>query len=464
MKPTILTLLLSQSLVCIDNAYAHQALMLQANSNVYTNVNVYTNAHANLNVYTNAHANTRANSTILRNSQQIETIEIYQGILDRLLTDAQAPGVAFAILKDGQLVAQGQKGMSDLETKQALQAFSTFRMASVSKQFTAFGIHQCIQAGLLTYETTLGQVFPDAHPEVKKVTIAQLLNHTSGLIDYENLIPKDQQHQVSDRDALRLINEAAYSESAFYFSPGSQFRYSNTGFCILSLVVEAVSQQAYPEYMELAVFKPLGMDLKQGLAYLYDAEKSLPNRSFGYRVISKGTAGQINKHSDLQYAFADQSITSATKGDGCVYLSVPGYVEFASQLLHASSMKNNYHIANHLDENSKSERTDEAVDMKAYLSAVLAHQFPVKDGISYSHGWFVAQQAGSTQLFHSGETSGFRNLVYHHLEKGLSIVIFSNRNDALIGDLFEQFMRSLGEEHAVNGSLFHWMSGVYNGD
>src|SRR5690606_36197478 len=96
-----------------------------------------------------------------------------------------------------------------------------------------------------------------------------------------------------------------------------------------------------------------------------------------------------------------------------------------------------------------------------YINAILAHQYPVKDGVSYSHGWFVVAKPGSTVLFHSGETTGFRNMVYHHLEKGISVSVFANRDDETIGDLFEEVLQVLGEPKPVNKRMFQWMSEVY---
>jgi D-alanyl-D-alanine carboxypeptidase len=374
-----------------------------------------------------------------------------QALLDHYYPQAELPGAALAVVKDGKPLYVGAKGVGNLEKGTPLSINSTFRMASVSKQFTALAIFRLIQVDILTHNTRLEEIFKDLHPEVGQVTIGQLLNHTSGLWDYESLIPSDQKEQVTDADVLRWVN----AQGKTYFPPGTAFRYSNTGFCILAHIVEHYAKIPYADFMYYTIFRPMGLDLGQGWAYMYQKDKTLPNRNFGYAMKRDGATktspigglttgnGKVGGGTVSDFRFADQSITSATKGDGCVYISAEGYLKWGEAIRVASNGAVSAPIT------------------RDYINAILSHQYPVKDGVSYSHGGFVVAKPGSTVLFHSGETTGFRNMVYHHLEKGISVSVFANRDDETIGDLFEEVLQVLGEQKPVNKRMFQWMSEVY---
>lgn len=357
--------------------------------------------------------------------------------------DGNAPGLAISVVRDHQVIYRGAYGMASLEHDVQNLTTTNFRMASVSKQFTALAVYRLIEKGLLSFDTPIGDLLDGLAPVPARVTVGQLLTHSSGLWDYEGLIPRDLQQQLSDADVLELIR----GQEQTYFPPGSQFRYSNTGFCLLSLVVERVSGQPYAEYMKQHLFVPFGMDLGVGASYMYEAGKDMPGRAFGYRPLASG-----------EFRFADQSITSATKGDGCVYVSAEGYANWANHLI--SNSRTTAATAAPVS----SVRVGDFFNAADYLAALEQMKFPVKDGVYYSLGWFVAPPAAgqsALRLFHSGETTGFRNIVYHNLGKGLSVTIFANRDDTRIAQVFEDVLRLLGEEHPVEGSLFFWMSSIY---
>lgn len=338
------------------------------------------------------------------------------------------PGVGIMITRHGELQHKNAYGTANLENSIPLTPSTNFRMASVSKQFTSMATYLLIEQGKLSFDTSLSEIFDGLPTWATHITVGQLMNHTSGIWDYEVLIPRDQQVQVSDADVLHMISTV----DSTYFIPGSQFRYSNTGYCLLSLIVERVSQTDYREYMKQYIFHPLGMTN----SYMYHADAKMTGRAFGYRP---PVAGRNDN-----YRYADQSVTSATKGDGCVYVSPEAYHTWANAVL----------------------RTD--FPSSTYLTEVNYRKTPVKDGIFYSMGWFVAPSTSSQgmRLFHSGETTGFRNIVYHDLGTGLSISIFANRDDTHISAVFEEIVKLMGEAHPVITAseyqeLFFWMSSVY---
>lgn len=342
---------------------------------------------------------------------------------------AASPGVALMVSRHGQPLLIKAYGLADMESGTPLTTTTNLRMASVSKQFTAMATYLLIDRGMLTFDTPLGELFEGLASAPAAVTVGQLLHHTSGLIDYEGLIPKERQEQVSDTDVLEMIRGI----DSLYFESGTDFRYSNTGFCLLSLVVEKVSGMDYREYMQQEIFRPLGMTN----AYMYHAGTEMLNRAYGYRPLGEAP--------ELDFRFADQSVTSATKGDGCVYISAESYLSWANAVLRGG------------------------FPSSEYLEDLEALKTPVRDGIFYSLGWFVAPPSTAhtgMRLFHSGETTGFRNITYHDLGSGLSVSVFANRDDTLISGVFEAILKQVGETHPAAElvepeELFFFMSSIY---
>lgn len=337
-----------------------------------------------------------------------------------------APGYALCIIKDGRIVDQMYEGVADVATGRKIQADTTFRMASVSKQFTAMVILMFVEKGLLRLEDRLSDFFDDCSQAYHEITLKHLLTHSSGIWDYEPLIPNNQKEQVSDADTWRLAN----SKAETYFKPGTRFKYSNTGYCILTLIAENVGQKPYEELIREMLFVPLGMRNSQ----IYDRSKDMEKRALGYAV------------EDGVFRFNDQSITSATKGDGCVYTSIEDYQRWHHAFYHHVFLSD-----------------------KLFNESV-SPQIDVNNDISYGYGWFVGKEKdGSNCFFHSGETSGFMNIVYHNLDKQLMIAVFTNRNDTLVSKVFEKAASKQAIQLAFEGvdpsetMLFEWLAKQYMG-
>jgi CubicO group peptidase (beta-lactamase class C family) len=138
-----------------------------------------------------------------------------------------------------------------------VQSNTNFRLASVTKQFTATAILLLEEKGLIDLNWTLDQVFEDFPEYGQNIQIHHLLNHTSGLLDYEDFVPDSALvNPVMDQGVLAIIQNTDQT----YFPAGEQFRYSNTAFALLALMVEKYSGQDFPEFLEENIFKPLDMN------------------------------------------------------------------------------------------------------------------------------------------------------------------------------------------------------------
>lgn len=294
------------------------------------------------------------------------------------------PGAALLVVVDGKEVYRNGYGLANTETKTAISPETNFRMASVSKQFTAMGILLLEQAHLLSLDDPLARFFPTLPPNIsQKVRIRHLLTHTSGLMDYEAVMSPNQEKQLLDANVLTLLQD----RDSLYFEPGTQFRYSNSGFCLLALIIERVSKQPFAAFIQQRLFKPLGMHQ----SFVYETTNPATNRAMGYAQNQTGT-----------FAFSDQSVTSATKGDGGVYTSLADYKKWIEVLRQGTL----------LDLNAALTRCQYGIDPKL--------------GSYYGLGWFF-QQHTHRVLFHSGSTCGFNNYVITIPDKNFLMAYFSNR-------------------------------------
>lgn len=169
---------------------------------------------------------------------------------------SEAPGLVAAVYRDGRLTEVYTWGGADCAGQGAVNAFADYEVGSISKQMTAVAILRLWDAGRLDINATLGTYLNDVPDAWKRVTLRQLLTHTSGVPDYEEAggygvyetSPTPQ--QVFDIVRARPLD----------FEPGTQWNYSNTGYFLLSLIIERVTGRHFGDYMRDTVFAPLHMD------------------------------------------------------------------------------------------------------------------------------------------------------------------------------------------------------------
>jgi CubicO group peptidase (beta-lactamase class C family) len=299
---------------------------------------------------------------------------------------AADPGIALAILKNGEVLYQNTAGAADKTTHTPIDSGTNFRMASVTKQFTAMGILLLEKEGALSLDDPIGRWLPELPANIgHHILIRHLLTHSSGLLDYESLIPPNQDKQVLDEDVLLLLT----THDSTYFPPGARFQYSNSGFCLLALIIQRASHESYAGFLQKRIFLPLHMDSSA----VYQPGHHIPHRAMGY---ARDSTGHIVP--------SDQSLTSATKGDGGVYTSLTDYARWIRALQQNKLLR---------------------------LPDIIRRlRFPInqKPGSFYAAGWF--ESTGSPLLlFHSGSTCGFNNFVIQLPGDEWSIVCFSNLAD-----------------------------------
>lgn len=316
------------------------------------------------------------------------------------LKSVGAPGAAVLVLRNGRVLFERGYGVADLDSQHRIDANTNFRLASVSKQFTAMSVMLLVHDGKLRYEDRLSDVFPDFPDYGKTITIRNLLNHTSGLEDYEDLMPQVdpqvpvEQIQIQDAGVLDLLKK----QKSTKFTPGSKWAYSNSGYVLLGLIVQKVSGKPFPDFLHERIFAPLGMT--NTVAYVRNRNE-VPNRAFGHSL------------EDGKWKKTDQSSTSATLGDGGVYTSLADMAKWDRALR----------------ENTLLSQREMQVALTPVKVAEGQPTEPDGSPAAYGFGWFLNPYKGHERMWHYGETIGFRTAIQRFRNDNLTVVILCNRAD-----------------------------------
>ncbi|MDZ7319443.1 MAG: beta-lactamase family protein [candidate division KSB1 bacterium] len=313
--------------------------------------------------------------------------------LFQIYNQPNAPGAAIMVIKNGKPILKKTYGLANIETATPVTSNTNFRLASVTKQFTALCILMLIEKQLLSLDQTLTDIFPDFPAYGQKITVRHLLTHTSGLIDYEDLIPDSATVQVLDRDVLRMMK----AQDSTYFEPGTQYRYSNSGYAVLAMIVEKVSGQSFATFLKSRIFDPLGMS---GTVAFENGVSEVTHRAYGYA--SENGA----------FVFRDQSLTSAVLGDGGIYSSIEDLFKW-DQALYTHRLVDTTTLA------------------LAFTPAVLSDGTP----LDYGFGWRIDSYRGHRRLHHTGQTCGFTTIIQRYPEIHFSIIILTNRHEPMLTDL-----------------------------
>ncbi|XUU60156.1 serine hydrolase [Erythrobacter sp. HA6-11] len=206
------------------------------------------------------------------------------------------PGISLAVMIDGEVVYERSAGMADLSHKVPISSDTRFNIASVTKQFTAFAIMLLAEEGQLSLDQDVREFIPELHERPTPVTIRHLLDHTSGLREVNTLLLLSGAGEASPVTQARSM-DMILRQRGENFPAGQRQEYSNTGYILLAEIVERVSGEPFPEFMDERVFKPLGMEhtfvasdpqrITKGLAMSYDpvrdgfARANLLNSDYG---------------------------------------------------------------------------------------------------------------------------------------------------------------------------------------
>lgn len=324
--------------------------------------------------------------------------------VDSLLTSIyknDAPGISISIIENGKSIFAKSYGVADVITGAKIGPATSFNIGSVTKQFTAFATLQLAEKGKLSLDDHLSKFFPGLNKNLANaITVKQLLTHSSGIVDHYDLVDTKNLKHAHINDVFNAIKNA----DSTYFHPGSQFRYSNTAYCLLSLIIEKVSGMRYAQYLGENIFRPLGMNQ----TVVWNEKQTIRNEASGYEW---DTTSRSFKKSG-----ADENIFFSTEGDGGIYTCIDDYLKWFTALQSGNLFS------------------------RKLIREARAPQFVIdkQNHLSYGYGWFIDDASAFRKVYHSGSNGGFRAYVFSIPEKNFLILIFSNRDDVDLEKLVKE--------------------------
>lgn len=290
---------------------------------------------------------------------------------------------AVMIAKQGKILFSRGYGFANVEHQILNTPQTVFRLGSITKQFTAVAILQLQERGLLNVNDPISKYLPQ-YSHGDKITIHNLLTHTSGIpsiTEFSNLC-EIQLHPLTPNQVVALLQDLPLE-----FVPGTDCKYSDSGYILLGAIIETVSHDTYDKYVQEHIFNPL----KMKSSYFDHHQNLIPNRASGYGIDLHGSVVNA-EFIDMSFPHAAGSLASTVED---LYLMDLALKE--EKLLSHKSMQSLFKI----------------------------HASSGKNAITYGYGFFIDPVKHS--IGHTGSIEGFNAALYRHLDHDITVIILSNQ-------------------------------------
>ena len=296
------------------------------------------------------------------------------------------PGVGVMVIGDGEILHSAGYGYADIGSHIPIGANSTFRLGSFSKQFTAMAIMMLAEDGALAYDDPIGRHLPELSRYGSDITIRHLLHHQGGLPEY---------YADIDTSAGMPSNAGALAQLAKkgnpVFPPGERYVYSNPGYDMLAVIVEAASGVGFADFMRKRVFIPLEM----GDSLIHDhTEPHIARRVTGYDPDSNG------------YIENDVHPLNGIVGSGSMFSTLADLYKWDQALY-----------------------TETLVSAATLQEALTPAKLNSGEETGYGFGFQIGEYRGHQRISHGGAWVGFRTYIAQHPGIRLTLVLLSNRSD-----------------------------------
>jgi CubicO group peptidase (beta-lactamase class C family) len=294
-------------------------------------------------------------------------------------------GVSIGIQKGEDLLMARGYGSADLELGVPADAETVYRIGSLTKQFTATGILQLVEQGKIGLQDDITKFLPDYPTQGHKVTIHELLTHTSGVKSYTSLGPAF----WNEKSRLDLTDDqmlALFENEPFDFNPGEKWLYDNSGYFLLGVIITKVTGLPYRQYLEEKILAPLGLHATR----YCDEQRILPHRAQGYEVVE----GQV-------------------VNDGLISMNTPGA---------AGAMCST--VIDLLAWQQASNRA--ALITPADRDKMRTGYAQASPNMKYGYALGIGQADGHQQIAHSGGINGFSSWLAYYPDDDLTVVVLTN--------------------------------------
>jgi CubicO group peptidase (beta-lactamase class C family) len=298
-----------------------------------------------------------------------DTIRQIDELISTLHAQGDFNGSILVAINEKPIYSKGF-GMANFKAGEKFTPATASCIASLTKQFTAMGIMKLAEQKKLAYDDPVTKYLRNLPACYQMVSLRHLLNHTSGVFDYDQLGSGSPDKLIFKKNSLR-------------FQPGEKYEYSNSNYVLLSLIIETLSGISFADFLQRNFFTPL--EMTRTFAYAHSNQK-VPGVARGYN--------QFGKDDDYN--------SPATFGDGGIYSSAEDLLKWHQAL-----------------------RTEKLVKQSTLDMAFTAGK--VRSGSStYGFGWNVSEDAHGRFAWHTGNTSGFRAYMQHRLDERIDIIILTN--------------------------------------
>ena len=304
------------------------------------------------------------------------------------MTKGDSPGAAVMVIRDGRVLHSKGYGFANRETKESFRPDTPSLIGSVSKQFTAMAIMMLAEQGKLGYDDPLSKFFPDFPPYSQKITIRHLLNHTSGLPIFDELMsPKHGMRKDSTaKDMLKLLSR----QQELRFAPGDKWEYNNGGYVLLSHIIEKASGKDYAQFMQENIFQLLGMN--NSFVSYDEARLKTARRAIGYYKEWYGL-----KVSDFLAPL------KLYNGAGSLFSTVEDLYKWDQALY-----------------------TEKLVKPSTLKQAFMRGKLNNGTNVYYSFGWELYRYKGVEYMIHPGGWGGFKSFILRFPEQRFTVIALSN--------------------------------------
>ena len=295
-------------------------------------------------------------------------------------------GVSIAVVKNGRTVLAKGYGFADLENDVPATVETVYRIGSITKQFTSAAIMRLMEQGKLSLDDTLQKFFPDFPTQGNRVTVRHLLNHTSGIRSYTSLGPKWARVVRLDLAADSMV--ALFANEPFDFKPGDAYRYNNSGYFLLGMIIEKLSGKRYAQYLQDEFFTPLNL---KSTMYC-DQAPLIRRRARGYATQPGG-----------KFINAEPLSMTQPYAAGALCSTVNDLVTWAQALA-----------------------SGKVVSPASYK--LMTTPVTLNDGkpMTYGFGLGTGTLGGHRQVSHNGGINGFVSELHHYPDDSLITVVLTN--------------------------------------
>lgn len=302
--------------------------------------------------------------------------------------DNNAPGVAVLVAKDGKIVYDKAFGKANLELNVPMSTNDVFEVGSITKQFTAAAILILAEEGKLSVNDDITKYIPGYPTHGHKITIHNLLTHTSGIKDVFSVDSLMRKYMRTDMKPLEFIDK--FKNLPPDFAPGEKYRYNNTGYFLLGYIIQKVSGMSYSEFINQEIFRPLGMQH----SYYCSHTKLIRNRASGYTKTKNGFENAPYISMTLPYSA------------GALMSNIHDL------LIWNGAMKGDYFLS------------------KKYRDMAFTN-YTTNDGkkINYGYGWAIGKLRGSKLIHHGGSIFGYKSMALWLPNQDVFVAMLSNRDD-----------------------------------